>query len=272
VAIIPICSQRSPHVQQLTETLGLVQPLAPPFTGDDLETAAIGALGSAMDGKRGFLAVFASARPGSGATTVALNAAWQVARNPGLRTLFVEVDEEVGAASILLNDRNVPAVIGDHAGFLTEERFIQHVRPLGPLHVITAVRLRALTKMKRWAVLQLVSCARSFYDFVFVRIPSLAHTCAKPLLGVSRRICITATPDVPSLAMARQKCAELRKVIEPARVMLVVNRCDGSVGERHLLQGSRLPDEVEQRPRWCGATCTRYYHSLSTVVVIVTAP
>lgn len=233
-AIVPICSQRGPHAKELTETLGLIPPLAPPFTGDDLEAAAIDALGTTMDGKRGFLAVFAPARPGSGATTVALNAAWQVARNRSFRTLFIEVDEEMGAASILLDDREIGITIGDDQGFLTEAGFRQHVRYLGPLQVITGVRLRALTKMKRWAVLRLVTCARSYYDFVFVRVPSLTHGSVKPLLSVSRRICITATPDVPSLAMARQRCAELRKAAEAARVVLVVNRCNGDPAERQL--------------------------------------
>jgi MinD-like ATPase involved in chromosome partitioning or flagellar assembly len=233
-AIIPICAQRVPHVQQLTETLGLVPALAPPFTSDDLETAAIDALGATMDGKRGFLAVFAPARPGSGATTLALNTAWQVARNRSFRTLFVEVDEEMGAASLLLEETEVGIAIGDDSGFLTEEGFLRNIRLLGPLHVISAVRLRALTNMQRWEVLRLVACARSFYDFVFVRIPSLAHACVKPLLSIARKICITATPDVPSLAMARRKCAELRKAAEPARVVMAVNRCDGDLAARHF--------------------------------------
>jgi len=233
-AIVPICTQRSPRVQQLTETLGLVPALAPPFTSDDLEAAAIDALGSTMDAKRGFLAVFAPARPGSGATTVALNAAWQVARNRSFRTLFIEVDEEMGAASILLDNGEVGIAPSDDHGFLTEAGFKQHVRHLGPLHVITGVRLRALTKMKRWAVLRLVTCARSHYDFVFVRVPSLNHASVKPLLSISRRICITATPDVPSLAMARRRCAELTEAVESARVVLVVNRCNGDLAERHF--------------------------------------
>jgi MinD-like ATPase involved in chromosome partitioning or flagellar assembly len=233
-AIVTICSQRDPHVQELAETLGLVPPLAPPFTSDDLETAAIDALGATMDAKRGFLAVFAPARPGSGATTVALNAAWQVARNPNFRTLFIEADEEMGALSILLDNGDIGTTIGDDQGFLTEAGFKQHVRLLGPLHVITGVRLRALTKMKRWAVLRLVACARSCYDFVFIRVPSLVHAWVKPLLSIARKICITATPDVPSLAMARRRCAELRQKIEPARVVLVVNRCNGDVVERQL--------------------------------------
>jgi MinD-like ATPase involved in chromosome partitioning or flagellar assembly len=233
-AIIPICSRRGPHVEQLTETLGLIPALAPPFAGDDLEAAAIGALGATMDSTRGFLAVFAPARPGSGATTVALNAAWQVARNRGLRTLFIEVDEEMGAVSILLDNGEIPNTIGDDLGFLTEAGFKQCVCALGPLHVITGVRLRALTKLKRWTVLRLVTCARSCYDFVFVRVPSLTHICVKPLLSVSRRICITATPDVPSLAMARRRCAELRETIDSVRVVLVVNRCNGDLSERQL--------------------------------------
>jgi Mrp family chromosome partitioning ATPase len=233
-AIVPICSQRTLPVQQLAETLGLVRPLAPPFSSDDLEAAAIDALGVTMDAKRGFLAVFAPARPGSGATTVALNAAWQVARNRTFRTLFVEVDEEMGAASILLDNGVTAITAGDDRGFVTEAGFKQHVRHLGPLHVITGIRLRALTSMKRWSVLRLVSCARSYYDFVFVRVPSLTHDSVKPLVSVSRRICITATPDVPSLAMARRRCAELREAIESARVVLVVNRCNGDLAERHF--------------------------------------
>jgi Mrp family chromosome partitioning ATPase len=279
-AIVPICSQRGPHVRQLTETLGLVPALAPPFDSDDLEAAAIDALGATMDAKRGFLAVFAPARPGSGATTVALNAAWQVARNRSFRTLFVEVDEEIGAASILLDDEDSGPATGDDQGFVTEAGFKQQVRHLGPLHVITGVRLRALTKMKRWAVLRLVTCARSHYDFVFVRVPSLNHVSVKPLLSVSRRICITATPDVPSLAMARRRCAELREAIESARVVLVVNRCNGDLAERHfrsLLDHDNVelvpdaPRQVQQSYRESGVVevggpFARAIHSVASAV------
>ncbi|MGA2182337.1 MAG: hypothetical protein ABSH47_04850 [Bryobacteraceae bacterium] len=279
-AIVPICSQRGPHVQQLTETLGLIPPLAPPFASDDLEAAAIDALGATMDAKRGFLAVFAPARPGSGATTVALNAAWQVARNRSFRTLFIEVDEEMGAASILLDHGEIGITPSDDQGFLTEAGFKQHVRHLGPLHVITGIRLRALTKMKRWAVLRLATCARSYYDFVFVRVPSLTHISVKPLLSISRRICITATPDVPSLAMARRRCAELRTAIESARVVLVVNRCNGDFAERHfrnLLDHENVelvpdaPRQVQQSYRESGVVevggpFARAIHSVASAV------
>jgi pilus assembly protein CpaE len=279
-AIVPICSQLGPRVQQLAETLGLVPPLAPPFTSDDLEAAAIHALGATMDAKRGFLAVFAPARPGAGATTIALNTAWQVARNRSFRTLFIEVDEEMGAASILLDNGETGIAAGDDHGFVTEAGFKQHVRHLGPLHVITGVRLQALTKMNRWAVLRLVTCARSHYDFVFVRVPSLTHISVKPLLSVSRRICITATPDVPSLAMARRRCAELRQATEPHRVVVVINRCNGDLSERdyrNLLDHDNIelvpdaPRQVQQSYRESGVVevggpFARAIHSVAAAV------
>ena len=233
-AIVPICSQQSPRIKQLTEILGLVPALAPPFTSEELETAAIEALGATKDAKRGFVAVFAPARPGSGATTIALNTAWQLARNRSFRTLFIEVDEEMGAASILLDHGEAAIPAADDNGFLTEGGFRQNVHHLGPLQVITGVRLRALTGMKRWAVLRLVTCARNYYDFVFVRVPSLTHASVKPLVSISRRICVAATPDLPSLSMARKRCAELRESVEPARVVVVVNRCSGELAERHF--------------------------------------
>jgi MinD-like ATPase involved in chromosome partitioning or flagellar assembly len=157
-----------------------------------------------------------------------------VARNRSFQTLFIEVDEEMGATSILLDNGEVAVPAADDNGFLTEGGFKQNVHHLGPLQVITGVRLRALTNMKRWAVLRLVTCARNYYDFVFVRVPSLTHASVRPLLSISRRICITATPDVPSLSMARRRCAELRESIESARVVLVVNRCNGDFAERHF--------------------------------------
>jgi cellulose biosynthesis protein BcsQ len=233
-AIVPICSQPGPRVHELAETLGLVAPLAPPFTSEDLEAAAIHALGATMDAKRGFLAVFAPARPGSGATTIALNSAWQVARNNSFRTMFIELDDEMGAASILLDQGEAGITPADDQGFVTEAGFKQHVRHLGPLHVITGVRLRALTKLNRWAVLRLVTCARSHYDFVFVRVPSICHASVQPLLSIARRICIATTPDVPALAMARRRCAELQKSIDPARVVVAVNRCNGDLAQRHF--------------------------------------
>ncbi len=187
-----------------------------------------------MDSKRGFLAIFAPARPGSGATTIALNSAWQVARNRSFRTLFIEVDEEMGAASILLDNGEAGITPTDDHGFVTEAGFKQHVRHLGPLHVITGVRLRALTKLNRWSMLRLVTCARSHYDFVFVRVPSIAQPSVKPLLSTSRRICIATTPDLPALAMARRKCAELRETLDPARMVIVVNRSNGDLAERHF--------------------------------------
>jgi cellulose biosynthesis protein BcsQ len=279
-AIVPICAEHSPRVRQLTETLGLVPALAPPFTCEDLETRAIDALGATMDAKRGFLAVFAPARPGSGATTVALNAAWQVARNRSFRTLFIEVDEEMGAASILLDNGEAGIAPTDDHGFLTEAGFKQHVHHLGPLQVLTGVRLRALTNMKRWALLRLVTCARSHYDFVFVRVPSLNLASVKPLLSVSRRICITATPDLPSLAMARRRCAELREVTDMSRVVVVVNRCNGDLAERHfrnLLDHENVtlvpdaPRQVQQAYRESGVVevggaFSRAIHSVASAV------
>ena len=233
-AIVPICSRKTPAVKQLVETLGLIAPLSPPFSAADLEAAAISALGSTMDSRRGFLAIFAPSRPGSGATTIALNAAWQLAGNRNFKTLFIEIDDEMGAASILLDSGETQIAASEDPQFLTEASFQQHIRHLGPLHVLTGVRLRALTGMKRWSVLRLVTCGRSYYDFVFVRVPSITHESVKPLLSVARRICIAATPDLPALSMARRRCAELRESAGASRVVLVVNRCNGDLSERHF--------------------------------------
>ena len=233
-ALVPICSQNGPHVQRITETLGLTPALAPPFGVDELEAAAIRALGATMDSKRGHLALFAPARPGSGATTIGMNAAWQVARNHSFRTLFIEMDEEMGAASILLDngEAEIPAIADQ--GYVSEALFKQHVRHLGPLHVITGVRLRALTRLNRWSVLRLVTRAQAHYDFVFVRVPSVNHPAVRPLLSVARKICIATTTDVPALSMARRRCGELLTSVDAARVLTAVNRCDGELAERHF--------------------------------------
>lgn len=186
----------------------------------------------------------------------------------------------MGAASILLDNGEAAIAAADDQGFLTEAGFKQNVRHLGSLQVITGVRLRALTKMKRWSVLRLVTCARSHYDFVFVRVPSLSHVTVKPLLSISRRICITATPDVPSLAMARRRCAELREAVDSARVVLVVNRCNGDLGERHfrnLLDHENVelvpdaPRQVQQSYRESGVVevggpFARAIHSVASAV------
>jgi len=233
-AIVPVCSRKTPAIRQLVETLGLIEPLSPPFSSADLEAAAIEALGATFDSKRGFLAVFAPSRPGSGATTIALNAAWQLARNRNFRTLFMEMDDEMGAASILLDNGETRITPDEDQRFLTEAAFQQHVRHLGPLHVITGVRLRALTGMKPWSVLRLITAGRSYYDFVFARVPSVTHESVKPMLSIARKICLTATPDLPALSMARRRSAELRESFGLARVVVVVNRCDGELSERHF--------------------------------------
>jgi Mrp family chromosome partitioning ATPase len=202
--------------------MGLIAPLAPPFSSDDLESAALRALDRAVHGAAAPLVLFVPARQGSGATTIALNTAYQLCDVGGYRTLFVEVDDNEGALGAILPAAAEPVSL--EASYFTPFSFRQHVQRIGELDVVSGRRLAGVTGLNRWTVRRFLAAARSHYDYVLVRTPRLSHPGISTSLPSVTRTVIVATPDLPSLSVARDMSARLGQARRT--VSIVMNRWD----------------------------------------------
>lgn len=231
-AVVPIAWNPGPAAAQITERLGLVPPLAPPFSIDDLEAAILSALGRAGDRTSARLVLFVPARQGSGATTIALNAAHRLSTAGGYRTLLIELDDNDGALSAILPSS--PEPVAAETNHFSAFSIRQHVQNIGELEIVSGRRLAAITGLNPWRVRRFILAAQSHYDYVLVRAPRLSHPGLSAVLPSVTRAVVVATPDLASMSVAKSMTSGLAAA--RCDVSVVVNRSsDGEVRKQAAL-------------------------------------
>jgi pilus assembly protein CpaE len=213
--------------QSAFQDAGIVDLLREPFSAHELETMAYDALhrGQAVSDQN--ILALLPAKAGGGCSTVALNVAAALADSHAKKVLLIESDRRSGVLSIMLNLKNRSGLSEalQQAGDMTPVEWQQHSVWVSGIHLLPANPARR-GPLPTWAeYYQLLRFARKPYDYVFVDLPEVVNEATAEVVKSARDICIVCTPEVPSLKMAAQRCAELEACQIPAdRIHLVVNR------------------------------------------------
>jgi Flp pilus assembly CpaE family ATPase len=245
------------RAEQLTfQDAGILDLLREPFSDEDLQTVAYDALhrGQAV-ADQNVLALL-PAKAGGGCSTVALNVAAALAANHAKKVLLVESDRRSGILSIMLNLKNRSGLSEalQQAGELTPVEWQQHSVWVSGIHLLPANPARR-GPLPTWAqYYQLLRFVQKRYDYTFVDLPEVVNEATAEVVKSARSICVVCTPEVPSLKMAGQRCAELEAVKIPRdRIHIVVNRWERgglSIGAVEDILGrevfATLPNDYKQ--------------------------
>ncbi len=238
------------------EEAGIVDLLREPFSHEELQTAAYDTLHRGQAVTDHHVLAFLPAKAGGGCSTVALNVAAALAENHARRVLLIESDRRSGILSIMLNLKNRSGLSEalQQAGELTPIDWQQHSVWVSGIHLLPANPARR-GPLPTWAqYFQLLRFVQNRYDYVFVDLPEVVNEATAEVVKSACSICIVCTPEVPSLQMAGQRCAELEACKIPRdRIHIVVNRWErgglsiDDVEEilgRHVL--ATLPNDYKQ--------------------------
>jgi len=192
---------------------------------------------SAPEREPGKVVVFASAKPGSGASTLAAQTALALRRLSGQRVLVADLDLEGGSLGFYLRlecqGTMLEALQEEHGPASAGWRSL--VEETHGLDVLTAPELPSSDSIEPSRLHDLLESARRAYDWTLLDVPSIFHRTSLLALSESDEGFLIATPELPSLHLARKAVRLLTQLgLPPERYRVLINR----VSRRETLRGS----------------------------------
>ncbi|MBS1827934.1 MAG: hypothetical protein JST93_21680 [Acidobacteria bacterium] len=169
---------------------------------------------------------FVPAKPGCGATTLAVNTAVASSRIADKPSLLIDVDRVSGMVRFLLQLNNEYCLQDalDRALTLDENLWPQLVSKTGPLDVIHSGSLKAHHEPEEGSTHQLIAFARRNYGQIFLDFPGTFEPREMEALRECKKIYLVVTPEVPSLHLCREKITFLGKANLKDRIEILLNR------------------------------------------------
>ncbi len=171
---------------------------------------------------------FLPAKPGVGASTIAVNAARALADDLGARTLLLDCHLAAGTIKFLLklgNSASIVDAIG-RADTLDEDMWSQMMGKWGKLDVLHAGRLDPPSSIDLIGLHRVLSIARSQYEVICADLASSLDPFSIDLMRESRRIFMVTTPEVLPLHLAAERVRCLAELGLADRISLLLNRKD----------------------------------------------
>jgi pilus assembly protein CpaE len=189
---------------------------------------------------------FLPAKPGDGASTVALNVCAAIARRSEGQTLLADFDLNLGMVSFLLKITNGHSVldalnIADH---MDDSVWDNLVLQRDNMDVLCSGRLEPRNEVDLSPAEKILHFARRAYSNICLDLSGNMEPFTMALLSQSREIFVVCTSDIPSLHFARAKAQFLREAGFGDRASVIINRSgllsQFSIGELEKLVGLRV--------------------------------
>lgn len=228
---IAIHPGQSPDVFRRVLHLGMCELINPPFKPAqvnpvmdrllrDLEKNPPQARGNCR------ISAFMPAKAGVGASTIAAHASWAAAQNPEARVLLMDFDRFSGITAFQFNvdsDYTLQDAL-NNAAQLDEDSWRTLTRSVKNVDLLVS-RPGELSDMDtERSVAPLIQFAQRSYTAIHVDLPDTLDAHSLAALRQADQIFIVATPELPSLRLARLKAETLRKLELEGRAHLVLNR------------------------------------------------
>lgn len=178
------------------------------------------------------LYTFLPSKPGAGCSTIALNLSVALAAVPGTKVLLADFDLNCGMIGFLLHLDNSRSIVdaAEHAAHLDESLWPKLVHSVGNMDILVTGVPRPGFRIESAQIHYLLEFARRNYRVVCADLSGLLEKYSIDLMQESKRIFVVATPELPSLHLARQRVDFLRSQELESRVSLILNRA-----QRHPL-------------------------------------
>lgn len=224
-AVIGISKDAGPL--ELPEGLALAATVPYP---PEVESLAL-AVGEALRRVRGDiiegLFVFLPAKAGSGASTVALNTAVAMAERLKKSVLLIDADLRSGVLAMMLNLKPENSIQSVLRGIYELDAF-RWENSVVKTHGIDLLASSGspVFPLPEWdEYFLLLDFVRSRYAAVVVDLPELVNPATAEIVRRAKLVALVTTPEILSLKLARQRCAELAGWrLEPERLRVVLNR------------------------------------------------
>ncbi len=169
---------------------------------------------------------FLPAKPGVGASTVALNVSLALAEQPDYNVLLADFDLNCGMLGFMLKLNPSRSIVdaAENALHMDEKLWPKLVSSIGNLDLLPAGRPNPGFRIDPAQIRHMIEFARRNYKAVCVDLSGLMEKFSIELLHEAKRIFLVVTPEIPSLHLARERLSYLRQLDLESRVSIVVNR------------------------------------------------
>jgi len=205
----------------------LSQPIAPSKIAEALVRAAVRRPAVRASRKMlGRLLVFASAKGGSGVSTIATNFAILLAQESQQKTLLLDLDLPLGAAALDLgivtqfSTANVFQNIGRLDSNFLSKLLTKHASGLS---VLSAPDKYTPVNATEDAVAKLLAVARQDFDYVVIDAGSTMSSTYKTLLEAASVVYLVTQVSIPALRNSNRLISELFTLAAP-KIEVILNR------------------------------------------------
>jgi pilus assembly protein CpaE len=191
--------------------------------------------------RNGSVVSFTNAKPGSGSTTIAVEAAHSIARNAAdRRVLLVDFDVVAGMVAfyLRLNCRNsITSLLGGDGPNIKADAWASAVVSTNGFDVLPAPVLACADPIAPGEVSRILSYARTAYDWIIVDLPNVFARLSLMAIAEADRSFLVTTPELPSLHLTRRAVKLLGQLgIDSVKYQVLINRLEG----RQQLSNSEL--------------------------------
>jgi pilus assembly protein CpaE len=169
---------------------------------------------------------FLPSQAGVGASTLVLNVAAALAREPKARVLLSDFDMNSGMMRFLLKLQNSYSVLDavEHSSAMDEHLWPQLVTTIGNLDVLHAGQINPSLRIDPTQIRNLVQFMRRNYTALCFDLSGNLERYSLEIMQESKRVLLVCTPEIPSLHLAREKLQYLRSVDLEPRCAILLNR------------------------------------------------
>jgi pilus assembly protein CpaE len=179
----------------------------------------------------GKVLLFSSAKPGSGASTLATQVALALRRSTGKKVLLADLDLMGGCLAFYLKVKPKGSLLDAVEDIGADLPAL--VAPAGGLHVLAAPKTPGPEMVEPARLNEFLERARQLYDWVVLDLPAIFHRLSLLALSESDQAFVVATPELASLHLARRAVDLLVHLgFGAERFQVVINRVDKKDGLR----------------------------------------
>jgi pilus assembly protein CpaE len=169
---------------------------------------------------------FVPSKAGVGTSTLALNVASALARDPSGKVVLSDFDLNSGMMRFLLKLQNSYSVLDavEHSSAMDENLWPQLVTSIGNLDVLHAGPINPSLRIEPTQIRNLIQFMRRNYRAMCFDLSGNLERYSVEIMQESKRVLLVCTPEIPSLHLAREKMTYLRTLDLEGRISIVLNR------------------------------------------------
>jgi Flp pilus assembly CpaE family ATPase len=218
---------------------GVREILVAPFTVDDLRQALLAAFRSQPLPVFPNLMIFLPAKPGSGASTAALNVAGALASQAGQGVLLIDGDRQAGSLAALVKvdpKHSVLEALQSSHDLSDGTWSFRELRVHG-FDLLGMPERPGAKPLPPWCYYRFLQFVQSRYDSILVDLPHVVDIEQEAFLRQAAAVHVVCTPEPASLGLARRRLEELqRQGVPEAHLRLIVSRRMDQDQESHEIE------------------------------------